>query len=370
MLNHLDAAVARGRESMAYLAAAVDEPDEGLAFAGAFLIGALPHWRNFERLATAFRDASKSSLDGIECALMHAPRSRNLELRLQEWINADHPAVQAMALRVASHRRVNLGTGGSVLLKGREPVVLRAAATACGQNAIMSALPELRVLVSHADASVRGAALMAWLRLAPGHAVTFARQALADNDALGGVPAACLGILGRLEDVGVLTAHLERQPADTSAIRARGVPGCATAVPRLLECLRADAEAVKAAAGEALALISGLAERERARLVAVDDGDDEIVDRATTSPEFWSSWWAGRGRQFRAAQRIRRGAAFSAEACVDELEDSGTAYADRMRAHLELVVAAGSDIPFEGDWFVPRQRRAIESWRTWVRQLQ
>jgi hypothetical protein len=111
-------------------------------------------------------------------------------------------------------------------------------------------------------------------------------------------------------------------------------------------------------------LITGAGLREEAVVADPDEPDLTVeVERVCTSWEGWSNWWSLHGPGFRPASRYRLGQPFELMMCVHELTDPRTAMDRRQRACWELQMNSGHDIPYESDWFVVRQRRAIDQWR-------
>jgi HEAT repeat protein len=372
MLNHLDASVASGPTSMAVVAAGVTASEEGLCFAGAFLLGALPSQDNLALIDAALEDSPAPRLSGIAAALVHAPDSEELRRFVRRAIDDQRPSVQAMGVFVAGVRRQDevLRSRLPVLAGSPDPHLAKAVAEACRRVRVEEAAVELQALLAHESRLVRKAAVLALLRAAPGQTAAYARSHIeADADFDGGL-ALCLGISGQPRDVPILIERSLRNPKDRHLVEALGVLGMPASIPHLLSLLAFGDDEVVLAAATALDLISGLHATERTMVaVSPDQGDTFVetheIERVNVSADFWTSWWHRQTSRLDTTLRWRRGDYFSIGSCIDEIADSMSTYDERSRAYLELAARAPVDIPFDAFWFVPRQEESINAWRSW-----
>jgi 3-oxoacyl-[acyl-carrier-protein] synthase I len=360
LLNHLDAIVAGGPSAMAAVADGVRAEEEGVCFGGALLIGALPTARNLDLIAAAFETASPASIAGIGSGLLHAPISQRLTGFISRLATDGDPLVRAMAARVAACRRIDISEHLSTLLATDSADVLSAAAEAAWKPAAKDTEPLLSRLLDHVDTEVRRSALLALLVLAPARTAAYARAHADDNPSFGGAVATCIGIAGRLSDASVLLDMAQRRDGG-SAISALGILGAPETVPDLLHLARKAGTETRRAASAALSIICG--DPDPARLERTRDPDE---DETAALVECWSEWWTTTGARLPRGTRLRHGAPFSLNACVLELREPSSAREQRARAHLELAARTGADVPYEAEWFVPKQLTAIEAWRSWV----
>jgi 3-oxoacyl-[acyl-carrier-protein] synthase-1 len=372
MLNHLDAAVAGGPTSMAVMAAGVRADEEGLCFAGALLLGALPNQDNLAWIAAACERSAPPRLAGIAAGLVHAPASEPLDRFIESLLDRPDPAVQAKALYVAARRRIDVRAHLGRLGESGEANLATAVADAAWRLRAEDVAPALQRFLSHARFDVRRAAVLALLCLAPARTAALARSRIAANLEFEGALATCLGIAGQLADSGVLMSRVEADPTDTSAVAALGILGAPASVPFLLGLLASDNDGVKIAAAGALDLMSGHHARERVTQTLPPDPEDasaagEVreVERVNTSPEYWSQWWHRERGRLDVNARWRRGRYFSLGACIEELADPQSMLIERTRAYLELSARAPAAIAFEPDWFVGRQDESIDAWTAW-----
>jgi len=375
MLNHLDAAVASGPTSMAVVAAGVGADEEGLCFAGSFLLGTLPSADNLALIAAACSQPAAPRLSGIAAGLLHAPASDMLDRFITSLINRPDPLVQAKALHIAAKRRIDVRSQVTRLSGSTDPNLAKAVAAGAWRLRVEEVVPALQRLLSHERVDVRSGAVFALLCLAPASTTAFARSRVDANADFEGALATGLGIAGQLPDAGVLMGRIERNPNDVSAVTALGILGAPDSVSYLISLLGSDNEATKVAAGGALELISGHHARERVtQIVPSETGDESAsveareVERVNTSVDYWSKWWHRLRPRLGTNARLRRGEYFSLGACIDELADPQSRLAARTRAYIELSARAPIVIPFEPDWFVARQDEAIDLWRAWWEQ--
>ena len=371
MLNQLDAAVASGPASMAAVAAGVAAAEEGLCFAGAFLLGTLPTAQNFSLIGAALSEPVEYRLTGVAAGLVHAPDSDALKRFVTTLIESQDPAIQAMAVSVAGLRRIDIRPYLRLLVTATDARVCRAFADACRRMRIGEAVGVLRGLLSHQSPEVRRAAVLALLRIAPDQAAAYARSNINQDTEFDGALATCLGIAGQLHDEPILREHIERGQGIHRAVEALGILGAPRSVPYLVSLLGSTEEDIRVVSAVALDLMSGLHATERLVTNAPPDLPDEVstetreVQRVNTSVDFWNAWWNTQQARLNKGARWRRGDYFSVGSCIDELADPMATYQARGRAHIELTARATVDFDFEPDWFVPRQTASIRAWRLW-----
>lgn len=372
MLDHLDAVVAAGPRSMAAVANGLTSDEEGLCFAGAFLVGVLPSAANLAWISEELERPTAPRIAGIEAALLHAPPSDPLNRCIEQATRHSHPMVQAMALRLAANRRTDIGARVIELLHSPDADVAAAAAYATGRLGLKDGASSIATLLRHESQHVRRQALMSLVIFAPERTAAFCRSEMAANPDFGGALATCLAVAGGLYDVGNLLERLQAAPDDTFAIGALGILGAASCVPHLLGILSGADEGAKIAAGEALVLISGVAAKER--VAAPVDPEDlpsletREIERVNTSAEFWARWWHAQGGLLSADSRWRLGQHHHLGLCIEELADINAPRGLRARAAIEISVHARACVSYEPDWFVARQQLAIGSLRQWWEQ--
>lgn len=373
ILNHIDAAVASGPDSMAAVADGLSSSEEGMCFAGAFMIGVLPARANLARLSESLERVTPARIAGIEAALMNVPSSDTLDRFIGDALEWRDPQVRAMMIRVAAKRRTDVRDRVRHLLHGEDALVLAAAAQASWRLDLRDCVPSLVGLLTHESCDVRCAALYSLLILNPESAVSFCRAAIADNRHFDGALAICLGIAGRKVDMHVLINQIHADPGDASAIEAIGILGAPACCPELIQLLDSQDETVKVAAARALDLISGLHATER---VAVTRDPDDLpstrereVERVNTQRDFWLQWWSKCRDRLDHNARWRRGGCHSSGLCIAELSDPNATLAMRRRALTELAMQGGRSVPYEPDWFAAKQIIAIDALRAWWREL-
>jgi 3-oxoacyl-[acyl-carrier-protein] synthase-1 len=360
LLNHLDAIVASGASAVASVADGVRGEEEGVCFAGALLISTLPSARNIELIGAALEAVSPARVAGVGAALLHAPASDPLSRLVVRLLTHDDPRVQAMAARTAARRYIDISKELPSMLASGSPDVLSAAAEAAWKLGARDTEPLLARLLSHAETEVRREALLALLVIAPAKTAAFARSQTNNDHSFGGAVAISMGIAGRPSDAPALLEVWEREHS-ASAIAALGILGVPDSVPHLLSIGRGGEPATKRAVAAALAVMCGAPNWNR-----IESTGEAEEDATTSLLDHWAQWWEGTGARLPRGIRLRRGAPFSLNAAVLELTEPASTYEDRARAYLEIAARTGADIPYEPDWFVPRQLAAAGAWRSWV----
>jgi 3-oxoacyl-[acyl-carrier-protein] synthase-1 len=370
ILNHLDAVVAGGLESIWAVASGLLDGEEGKAFAGALLLSTLPTPANLARLDEALKPLPPV-LAGIEAGLRHAPVSTSLILHVETWLDHADPAVRAMAVSVLGYRREMDLRRIVLLIKSDDPRLRLAGIRAARQQGYKSAAPALEGLLSNNDAVVLRETLLTLLCLGHRNAPVHCRN-LAVN---GSKPAAhapwLLALAGQLADLPVLV-RASKILEDPVALSALGILGNVQAVPYLFQALDASDEAVKVAAAEALELLTASGLREQAVLVEKTElfpgevlDERREVERVATAVDVWREWWHQHSRNFDPRRRWRRGQPCDFGVVLAELAAPATRFHDRQRAYWELLILTGQSFPFEPDWFVPRQQQALAEWDSW-----
>ena len=183
---------------MAVMAAGVDGNEEGVCFAGAFLIGTLPSRENFARISAALEELKAPRVSGIGSGLTHAPASQALDQFLRATLDAADPAVRSMAVSIAAARRLDIRAWLPGLLTAADAQIVMASADAILRIPVESASDDLRALFDHDRTEIRRAAVMALLRIAPAQMVSYARSHIAFDAMFDGALSLCLGIGDRL----------------------------------------------------------------------------------------------------------------------------------------------------------------------------
>jgi HEAT repeat protein len=251
-------------------------------------------------------------------------------------------------------------------LHSDHPVLVRATAEALGRCSVAAAETPLRRLLTSEDTAIRETALLALFLINPVRSEENCRQLCRAGEALGGLASLLLATRGNLSDYPILLRRGQPFELDRVGLEAIGVVGNVHAVPLLLQALLSEREEVPVAASEALELITGAGLRETILFEETLEAFDfklgpREIERISTSFVAWTDWWARHRPRFDPRQRWRRGQVFDLTQCVAELEGNYR-FHERRRAYWELRAGSERAMPFEPDWFVPRQRQAIAAW--------
>jgi len=362
ILNHLDAAAASGPESIWAVASGLLGSDEGSCFAGTMMLAVLANSANWNRLDDVLRQPEAVNLAGVAAGLCQL-RRYDLEPRIDAWMQHESPGVRAMAATLCG--RLRFGSPGKLLsaLRSDDSDLVRAAIGAIRRRQFKEASSNLESLLDHADAAVQRESLLALLTMRSDRAAEHCRQLCREGYPEGVRAPQLLALDGVLSDVDYLDGQGVADPRWLDLIEAMGILGNIQAVPLLIGGLRSEDEKIRVAISEALELMFRSGLRETAVVQQLDEETSREVERVSTSWNAWSEWWRQHQSRFDASQRWRRGRPFEPLACLDEIEDQASKYAQRERAFWELTIHVSGEIPFEPDWFVAYQLQAIDAWR-------
>lgn len=374
LLNHVDAIIAGGPSSVWAVASGILSDDEGACFAGAFTLGVLAGPKFLKLIEKILDDSPATKLMGIREGLKHAP-APHLELATQvsTWIRQNNVEIQALAASLAGYRRGGEPSLLLPLVQRDEPVLIRAAAEALMRLRYTNAIPLMESILTHDDPLVQQTIILSLLCLNSKVAREYCRRLCNGSPPAGVKIPVLLALCGNLSDFYRLTDGKTLDQIDQEVVEAIGILGNVKAIPLLISILDYKDDALKLSAAKALELLTGAGLREQAVAVEVleafEEGEPEEVrhkvERISTSANQWSQWWDQKKRHFSSRHRWRRGKPFNLGVCIEELRDGRSDYLDRQRAYWELVIQSRQDIPFEPDWFVPKQYDAIGKWQLW-----
>jgi uncharacterized protein (TIGR02270 family) len=374
LLNHVDAIIAGGPSSVWAVASGILSDEEGACFAGAFTLGVLANPKLFKLIEKILDDAPATKLMGITEGLKHAPSPYpELATQVNTWIRQNNLEIQVLAASLAGYRREGEPDLLLPLLQRDEPVLIKAVAEALMRLRFTDAIPLLESILAHDDPFVHQSFILSLLCLNSKVAQKYCRRLCNGSKPAGVKIPVLLALCGNLSDFYLLTDGKTLDQFDQGIVEAIGILGNVQAIPLLISILDYKDDALKLSAANALELLTGAGLREETVVVEVleafEGGEPEEVrhkvERISTSANQWSQWWDQKKRHFSSHHRWRRGKPFNLGACIEELRDGCGDYLDRQRAYWELVIQSRQDIPFEPDWFVPKQYDAIGKWQLW-----
>lgn len=287
--------------------------------------------------------------------------------------------------RIAGHRRLPLAAHLEQALVDSPHGAVADIAWARGRLAPGSRNPGLLRCLQHENDAIRGAALLALLRLGAPEPLA-ACLLVAREQAW---PHLALGLGGSRQASEVLGEAARSSGATPDTVLALGLLGNLHSLRMLHECLARPGLSESAAL--ALQLITGaplyeevfvpddvledeLFEHERTawsehgRAPTHDDGRPfgTIVRTLTCSPERWGAWISSHAGDFDAAYRYRNGQRYSPSVLLATLSDDSAPHRMRQLAADELVIRYGCDVPFEADLAVPRQVALLLEIAQWI----
>ncbi len=385
MEAHIDALIVGGELALKTCGTCVVEADAGELFA---VVSVFSRCRNSAAMADVWSSldfADRSKLRAVTDAL-------SLELP-EEWYPACEQAlvrgnaelVPIMSAVCAARRR----PVGRMLIERLEQqphlvspqLIMDISKTSAGREA----LPALERYCSHPAAAVRAAALTGLLYLGERRALKSFYLTAQTED----WPQLALGLGGDQSAALVLIQCAEGGRASRNTLLALGLLGDLSACGILCKYLAHP----NLAAASALALhwLTGaqlyedefvpepIDERELldAELRAWQQRGEpprridgrpfgHILQRLTTDEARWQAWLNANSGRFDTRSRHRYGLPVSASILLARLLDDATPRGLRQMALDELVVRFGCPLPFDLDWHVARQRRALRSVAKWV----
>ncbi|MDH5181920.1 MAG: hypothetical protein OEY07_19830, partial [Gammaproteobacteria bacterium] len=191
-------------------------------------------------------------------------------------------------------------------------------------------------------------------------------------------------LAGRHNDLNLIYNAAALPNMALPSLQALGILGDARVVPALIKALLNNDDEIKQATAEALALITGAGLQETVELPdeeieelepeeitgeSTAQADKETqqtpartikVTRPSQSFELWTKWWQAHHKHFAPEVRWRHGRPFSPQSCLMELNDPQSPFELRQQAYRAMQLL-GCRTPFEPDWLVTRQLKAIMS---------
>ncbi len=377
-LAHVDGVAAAGLtgETQAWAALRAEDEDSLLG-AVSFFLRADVNASHLPKLFDHFVEADDERRSGFVEAMKHCGRA-DLESHLHPLLDHDSDALRAAVLEILGYRRRSEVAKILPLLSDGAEAVRAAAIVALDRLGDPAALSALESLPEASSLPIAGPLLASLFGLGSGKARHRAREMYEKYACPAALPG--LAVAADAEDLPLLIAALDNETTRAVACQALAVFGSARAMPHLLSLLEEDEEAQgQAAAALAFITAAGLSPAESvtapepAELTAGEvlaaKGPPPMRKDAAAPPlapavvDAWYGWWEANATHFLQHDRWRFGRPFHLDRCVQELATGTASLEHRRRAYLELRYHSGRQIPFEVDWFIDRQERAIGQWR-------
>ena len=401
LLWSIDAIVAMGPPALDELEAQVlDAPlkDPSRVFAIAMILGCV---NGRDALAMAERVFGALEMDDpqhaaqLGAALKLVPHPY-LPLSLRTFLSDPDPARRALAIDVLAYR--GMATPDELARAGSDEVDVAVAALPW---LALTKHPGVRAAIDAAIegpvARLRTAARVAMVLSGDFRAATSLGGALDAEGEEGDAAASLLGIVAGPTDAQVLLERAQATPTRAS-VAAVGWAGAKASVPALMALLQHADEPVVLAAAYALDRITNAGLYEDA-IVEADEimvpdiaepdlGDEkppplarvvsdprdlpaepstETLQRPTTDPQRWASWWKEKADAFHEKLRHRRGSAYTPYVSWLELDRWRCTPGERRLLHWELVARTGHYERFDTLDFVPVQEDSVAAWEPLAR---
>ena len=402
LLAAVDALAGLGPEAIARLEPlALDAPaaEPGRVFAITLIAGCLA---GRDALGAAERVLRRHGAKATEVARSFVAAAKlaphpDLPRLLRGLLDDADPAYRALAAEVLVSRELLDADELGLLARGADAATLAQVLPALARTAHPELEHSLRLALAEDDAALREAA---WIALAyAGHprAAAVVKNELdgpfADRAAL------MLAIVGDEADARALAQRAHGAPSPSLA-EALGWAGAVEAVPRLIELVASDDEALASAAADALVRLTGAAlyeeiEVDPGTMVDPDVPDPDVGEPPEPSlaalvsdprhlpaegsrdklvlpsrrPEAWRAYWAEAEKKSPRdpRQRLRRGQPYTPAVSLWELDQGLLTPRGRGLLHVELAVRTGRWVRFDPlDW-VAAQEAALAAWEPLAR---
>ncbi|MDH5651307.1 MAG: hypothetical protein OEZ39_05485 [Gammaproteobacteria bacterium] len=226
--------------------------------------------------------------------------------------------------------------------------------------------------------------LIALMQLGSERAMALCRDRCKTEEGVTAALLTQLALAGRHNDLNLIYNAAALPNMALPSLQALGILGDARVVPALIKALLNNDDEIKQATAEALALITGAGLQETVELPdeeieelepeeitgeSTAQADKETqqtpartikVTRPSQSFELWTKWWQAHHKHFAPEVRWRHGRPFSPQSCLMELNDPQSPFELRQQAYRAMQLL-GCRTPFEPDWLVTRQLKAIMS---------
>ncbi len=297
---------------------------------------------------------------------------------IRDMLLSGEPLLIKIAATIAGFKRLALGDEllRVFLDKTIEPVpeVIHA----IGRIGLPNAQSTLLAMLNEADDEMVYEAALALLRTGNTTIIEALTKAAPENSRL----LTLIGISGQNNHIGMLYDLYNKGNRTPDLFLALGFMGNASSIPLLMDNL-ADQQ-IGGTAAMALNLITGanlyeevfipeeidedaLFEDEREKRdkgEALDTNDNppgEYVLQLSNNPEIWQKWWQDNAGQFDPAQCYRHGKPLSTNAIVETLVFETSPNIIRKLAYEEWVIKTEQNIPFETNYLVSLQKKALNS---------
>lgn len=368
-LANLDGVLENGPEAAEPAKDFLASEDEAEVFAGAIALASTGAKENIGLVLKAMQGAKELTpfVEALQLA-----RTEKLSTHLIPLLVDGNPQVRVATAQVLGYRREGAGDELIKLLSDPEPTVVTAAAEALGRLGEKRAVPKLEKLLGHKDSNLEAVAITALLRL--GSSTALARLRELCRQPAGAEVYIMLAMAGEAKDFALLNSI---KPSTPGVVEAPGILGHIEAVPILLGILASGNKELHLPAAQSLEILTGAGLWEKVKVVEEIDFGDGDVEKSekevlcpSISPSVWNGWWKENQKRFDANLRWRLGKPFDFGLLIDELENPQSRFPRRQQAYLELVIRSGQNFPFEPDWLVMDQKKALGERRAWWQQNQ
>lgn len=363
--SHLDAVKVGGPPAFECVKLFLSDDDEDNIFAAAYTLTSMEYGRDGENLDLIIKtlidsyDDENNDLSIIYVKALKYGQNPRIKDKLEALLNHEQFNIQAVAVDILTYRREGDPAKVVELVRSPEPELRVAAIYFLGLAGHRDLLPFLKRFLSHTLDPNWEKLVLASLQLGSVAGLNYARSACESESTVTENLPLYIALAGDLTDLNLLINTLSFQKLNNTVIEGIGIIGNVKAVPILIEKLKTEDEKLKLKITHSLGLITGAGPTEEH--VVEDEGGDVI----TMPPEQWIQWWQANQNRFDSNKRWRRGKPFTLGACIQEMADPKQRYCQRQRAYLELIIRSGVHIPFEADWFIPKQQEAIGRWEEW-----
>lgn len=376
VLAHLDAMDAGGELALQCAREYLADEDECLVLASAYVLGSIG---NVDTDLKILIEGLSNANEDLIPVWVHALKLAKLPLIARHTtvlLDSQRPEYRAAAAQILGYRREGDPPRFLALVQDADTRVQAAAALALGKLNYRQAVPDLEWFLFQNATPYPEAIVLALLLLGSRRTLDYCRRACQKNEPPFPQLPYFLAVAGSIQDFSRLLHMCSSHEMAGHALTAMGILGNIAAVPTLIQYLETEDAVIKRVAASSLNLITGAGLRET---VVVEEKEVEEayefeseeeptvlkIEQVSTNADAWDQWWHGHKSKFNPTIRWRRGKPFELASCIAEMGHHSSLFLDRERASQELIVRSGHYIAFEPDWFIHRQKQAIEQWNRW-----
>lgn len=376
VLAHLDAMEAGGELALQCAREYIADEDECLVLASAYVLCSIGNVDTDLKIVIEGLSNANEDLIPVWVHALKLAKSPLIARHTTVLLDSQRPEYRAAAAQILGYRREGNPIRFLALMQDVDSRVREAAALALGKLNYRQAVPDLEWFLFQNATPYPEAIVFALLLLGSRRTLDYCRRACQENEPPFPQLPYLFAMAGSIQDFSLLLHTCSIPKMTMHALTGMGILGSTAAIPILIQSLVTEDPSLKIAAAASLDLITGAGLRETVVVEEKEveeayefEGEEEPtvleIEQVSTKSDAWDRWWYSHKSKFDPTRRWRRGKPFELGSCIAEMTDHTSLFVDRQRAGNEIIIRSGHYIVFEPDWFIHRQKLAIEQWNRW-----